>query len=270
MRIAVLITCFNRRVETEHCISNLMKALKNTNLEIDIFITDGGSTDGTVNSIRQNFPRINLIVKENAYWNQGMLSSWTEAEKFEFDGFLLLNDDLHMEDLALDALYKSIHATNNSVIIVGRTISGNNGNTTYGALARETGISKLSFINSDHSRMPPVTMNGNFTYIPKLVHAAIGKLSAKFTHSMGDIDYGLRATKLGFRILELENPVATQEYNFDWAQSTEYLTFGNYKRILFHPKGVPLREWLYFCKSHGGIIWPINFIARYVRRSRKT
>lgn len=264
MRLAVLITCFNRIGQTEKCITNLIQANECCSLELTVFVTDGGSTDGTVEHLQTNYPFIRVLEKKDAYWNQGMINSWAEAEREFFDGFLLLNDDLHMNNRALLSLEKVIHETGNGVLIIGRTISSVDKKSTYGALIRKDGISKLRFTLRNGSDQFAVTMNGNFAYVPRVVYESLGKLSPKFSHSMGDIDYGLRASKHGFGIIELPEPVAIQEFNSDWALKTKYLTVRNFREVLFHPKGIPIKEHYYFCKTHGGYLWPVNFFARYM------
>lgn len=268
MRLAVLITCFNRVDQTDECIKRLMRANEFCDLDLKVFVTDGGSTDGTVEYLLKNHPSIEVSEKQDAYWNQGMINSWSEAEREYFDGFLLLNDDLHMNERALLSLEKAIHETNYGAVVVGRTISSESEKSTYGALVRKNGISKLRFMLSDGSKQIPVTMNGNFAFVPKVVYDVLGKLSPRFSHSMGDIDYGLRASNSGFVIIELPEPVAVQEYNSDWALKTKYVTPQNFKEVLFHQKGIPIKEWFYFCKTHGGYLWPINFFTRYKFRFR--
>ena len=269
MKIAVLITCFNRRVITEACLHAFFAAQENSNLEFDVYLTDGGSSDGTPEIIRQKFPSVSVFEKDNLYWNEGMIHSWGEASANAYEGFLLLNDDLHINLRTLFNLQETIFNCGNSLLIVGRTISAVTGKTTYGALSPVKGLSKLRFSLAFDSGGEPITMNGNFVYVPKSIYDVIGKLSARFRHGMGDIDYGLRARKSGFSITELPTPVGNQEYNYEWSNRNRYLTFRNFRHILMDPKGVPIREWLYFCRVHGGFLWPINFLMRYFFSFRK-
>jgi GT2 family glycosyltransferase len=269
VKIAVLITCFNRRVITEACLYSFFASQKISGLEFDVYLTDGGSTDGTPNTIRQKFPSVIVFEGNDLYWNEGMNHSWNQASNKAYDGFLLLNDDLNMNLRTLINLQEAITNCRNQSLIVGRTISAVNGKTTYGALAPVKGLSKLRFILAFDSATTPVTMNGNFVYVPKPVYDALGTLSTRFRHAMGDIDYGLRASKSGFSIIELHAPVANQEYNYEWSNRNRYLTFRNIRQMLMHPKGVPVREWYFFCRNHGGCLWPVNFFMRYVFSFRK-
>lgn len=269
MKIAVLITCFNRRVITEACLHAFFAAQKYSNFDFDVYLTDGGSSDGTPEIIRRNFPSVFVFEEDDLYWNEGMINSWLQASAHAYDGFLLLNDDLHINLRTLLNLQESISDYGNNLLIVGRTISAIDGKTTYGALAPAKGLSKLRFRLAFDSGVEPITMNGNFVYVPKSIYDVLGKLSPRFRHSMGDIDYGLRARKNGFSIIEIPTPVGNQEYNFEWSNRNRYLTPINFRQILMDPKGIPIREWLYFCRNHGGILWPINFLKRYLFSFRK-
>lgn len=53
-RIAVLFTCFNRIEKTRACIDFVERAAKSADCVIDWFITDGGSSDGTVSALSKH------------------------------------------------------------------------------------------------------------------------------------------------------------------------------------------------------------------------
>ena len=36
-------------------------------------------------------------------------------------------------------------------------------------------------------------------------------------------------------------------------------------REMVGPKGEPLKQHLYFCRKHGGFLWPLWFVARYLK-----
>ena len=77
-----------------------MDALYNANLpdnlEIDVFLVDDGSTDGTYEAIKSMFSDVNLIKGSgNLFWAGGMRLAWETALKnHDFNYFLLLNDDV--------------------------------------------------------------------------------------------------------------------------------------------------------------------------------
>jgi GT2 family glycosyltransferase len=115
MKIAVLLTCFNRKEKTLSCLSSLYNALslyndKNENkIEISVYLTDDGCTDGTGDAIRNNFSDKNINILQgigNLFWAGGMRFAWNEALKKhnEWDFYLLLNDDTDLLDNLFEEL----------------------------------------------------------------------------------------------------------------------------------------------------------------------
>ena len=112
-KIAVLLTCFNRKDKTIACLESLLYTVKNYNdfanekNEISIFLTDDASTDGTAQAAMKVCQGEDIhIVQGNGYlfWAGGMRAAWNEALRHEqtWDFFLLLNDDttLHANAMA--------------------------------------------------------------------------------------------------------------------------------------------------------------------------
>lgn len=59
IKIATIITCFNRKDKTTSCLAHLFEATKNYNIqhsqlpiELAIFLTDDGCTDGTAYAVK--------------------------------------------------------------------------------------------------------------------------------------------------------------------------------------------------------------------------
>jgi GT2 family glycosyltransferase len=204
------------------------------------------------------------------YWNLGMRLAWTQALKMETDFFLWLNDDLVLEPRSIDRLVDLWLARRvekkDRLIIVGRTVSEKTGSTTYGGYLRTSKWSRLRFrrrVDGDLEECD--AMNGNCVLFPRIAAEEVGVNSPFYTHSMGDMDYGLRARRKGYSIIEHPTPVGFQEENIAWANSVSHLGRDNWRYILTSPKGIRLGEWLHFCRQHGGLLWPFNFVIRYVK-----
>lgn len=195
-RIAVLITCHNRREKTLSSLSALFHADLLKNYSLDIFLVDDGSTDGTSIAVQNNFPSVNIIKGDgNLFWNGGMHLSWTTAKnKNDFDFYLWLNDDTIILTDALTNAILSSEEKGNASIICGATMSADF-KCTYSAFRR---ISKHKFekIEPNGKLQKCEVFNGNFVLIPQKVFHQVGNLDSSFTHFLGDFDYGLRASKL--------------------------------------------------------------------------
>ena len=107
-------------------------------------------------------------------------------------------------------------------------------------------------------------MNGNVVLIPHEVTLRIGILDPIFEHGMGDIDYSMRACKLGIKVLIPGCYVGTCEIN-RLSQAVINKSFYEKLRFITSKKGLPLYSWFYMCWRHGGALWPIHFIWGYIK-----
>ena len=117
MKIATILTCFNRKAKTIKCLDSLSKALNQYNnshsniIITDIYLTDDGCTDGTPDAVRESFKVINVYIVQgdgNLYWAGGMRAAWNAALKSRgYDYYLLINDDTFIYNNALTTLFET-------------------------------------------------------------------------------------------------------------------------------------------------------------------
>jgi GT2 family glycosyltransferase len=268
MRIAILMTVFNRILQTNLSLLNLYEQIKVIDaVDFQVFITDGGSNDGTFELISQAYPQAHLYKRQGAYWNKGMWNSWTKALESNFDFYLWLNDDVDLFEgtMAKISTILSEQEIFENMVLVGSTREPNSNFHSYGPLKIKHRYSPLNFEIDNSDGTNSVTFNGNFVLVPRNVVAQIGILDDRFSHSFGDIDYGLRASKCGIQIVNLPFSVGSCPKNREWSN----IQNGNSSKvslsfILQHPKGIPYKEWLLFTKKHGGKLWLLRFFWRYL------
>lgn len=194
--IAVLITCHNRKQKTLECLRYLSEQKNVKVVQIDIFLVDDGSTDGTSDAIKIQFPKVHIIKGDgNLFWNQGMNVAWQEASKLNPDFYLWLNDDTFLFENSLSSLLVTSGKKNNQAIIVGTTKSEVSGLLTYGG-RRES----IDLIEPGADLDECFHFNGNVVLIPKSVFQKVGYLDNTFHHAIGDFDYGLRARKQNVKL----------------------------------------------------------------------
>jgi len=271
LHIAILLTCFNRRAVTLECLKGVFES-DLRGIDFDFFIVDGGSSDGTVKAISERHPDLHIEVHNGLFWNQGMIQAWKLAsrEGFDYDAYLLLNDDVNLRCDAIRELAEIIKFWEGHKLGVGYTVSPSTGLVSYGGLKRKIGMSKIRFeLVSDHDDQI-ITMNGNCVLVPRLIYKSIGILDSRYQHSFGDIDYGLRATKAGFGIALTKSPVANLESNKTLYSGTQKIGLGEIYQTMKNPKGLPIGEWLYFTMQHAGFLWPINFVVKYFKMVFRT
>lgn len=252
--IAVLMTVHNRKVKTLSSLDALYRSfynLQNTSkaYSLSIFLTDDGSTDGTSEEIIKEFPDVHVLrSKGDLFWNRGMINSWKEAAKNDFDFYIWLNDDTMLNENSLNQIFSDYYECKkeNESILVGTTQS-EKGNTTYG------GRINSGLLNPTGFPQKCVKINGNFVLVPQKIFKEIGFLDERFHHGLGDHDYGLRALKKGFSLYTTSSYVGICEahdtLSYCFRPNTSLV-----KRLkhLYSPLGNNPYEYFYFAYRHYG------------------
>ncbi|MEM6801859.1 MAG: glycosyltransferase family 2 protein [Bacteroidota bacterium] len=264
MRIGAVLTCYNRREKTLVCLEKLYQqsAVKSGRVSVEVFLTDDGSTDGTSEAVKEAFPGVHVFQGTGSlYWNGGMNLAFGKALQQNMDYYLWLNDDTFLYEDAIDKLLDthedmSKRSEPNSIIL-GGTVDPNTKEFSYGGfkrLSRWT-LKMEAVIPGDHPKR--CTSNtGNCVLIPKSVSDKVGNIEPFYTHRWGDPDYGLRAGKLGCSIWLAPGYVAECESNPTaerWASPS--LSFAERIKDFHSIKGYIKKDWYFFVKRHGGILW---------------
>jgi GT2 family glycosyltransferase len=102
--------------------------------------------------------------------------------------------------------------------------------------------------------------------IPRQIADAVGNIDQGFAHSMGDIDYGLRARKLGFSIVAMPGYAGTCDRNSmdNTHYDTELGRMDRWKKITSN-KELPMKSWYILSKRHTGLLWPIYWACPYIK-----
>jgi GT2 family glycosyltransferase len=182
----------------------------NKEYELDVFLVDDGSTDGTADEVSSAFPQINIIQGNGQlYWNRGMYQAWQIAAKTKnYDFYFWLNDDAELFSNAISELLECFNLAGTKSIICGATCSKLNNKFTYGGstLAGDPIIPNGQMQKCD-------IMHGNCVLINSAVFSDVGFIDPLFIHSIGDFDYGFRAIKKGFKIFTTRCFIAYCERN---------------------------------------------------------
>lgn len=270
-RIAVLLTCHNRRQLTLECLEALFRQKMPETASIEVFLVDDGSTDATGDAVKQQFPSVNVIYGSGKlYWCGGMRLAWNVAMQQDFDFYLWLNDDTILFADALTIFLEAVNTVSETSkyngIVVGSTCHKDTGARTYGGGVQ---VKEKSFnfwpVVPSGSLEPCDTFNGNCVLVSRGAFRELGNLCQEYTHAIGDTDYGLRAKEKKIPMWVAPAYIGTCSNNAtdSWMNNTLPLR----KRIenLHNPKGLPPKEWIFFCRRHAGWKWPCNVIKVYIR-----
>lgn len=254
--IAVLITVHNRRETTLQCLRNLY-ANQLPEIELEVFLVDDGSVDGTKEAISRHFPNVHIILGTgDLFWNRGMLLSWNEAAKSSHDFYLWLNDDTILFENAIQIMMESYGKVSKDSIIVGCTCSANNPSVvTYG------GFNK-TIMMPNGALQETTIINGNFVLIPDAVYKKIGGMDPFFRHSFGDREYGIRAHQNGIHLYITPTFIGTCERHSSSKRCFDP-AFGLMERLRFFysPLGNPPAELYHMYKKERGIGYAIKIVC---------
>jgi len=250
-KIAVLVTSYNRKLKTLRCIENLFRIKK----DIDIYLVDDYSTDGTGDAISKQFPKVNLIKGSgNLFWNRGMHLAWEKATQKKYDFFLWLNDDVILYENCFTELLDCSKLASNKAIISGIIESQDKTNILYG------GTDKQGNLLEPNGNMQKITnMNGNVVLVPKSVFEVLGNLDATFHHDLGDVDYGLRAQEKGIPVYTTRVSIASGEKNNFCRVRLWNSTLLKRFQTLYSPLGSPPSINFYFRRKHFGFFNAMNY-----------
>ena len=209
--IAVLITSHNRKDKTLHCLEALyLQQGIHDDFNMDVFLVDDASEDGTAVEVKSRYPDVNLISGDgNLFWNRGMYLAWEKAkETNEYDYYLWLNDDTFLFKNAIIILLKDAKASNYISAICGAAFSLKHQTMSYGGFSKDDKI-----LTPDGSSQEAYIFNGNCVLIPKYVFNIVGMLDKRYPHAIGDYDYALRIREQNLKSYASSEFIGTCERN---------------------------------------------------------
>lgn len=271
-KIAVLLTCYNRRGKTLSCLKALFKCLLPEGYEISVFLIDDGSTDDTGQAVLDEFPMVNVSTDNGSlFWAGGMRLAWQKAiaSNKDFNYYLLLNDDtILLEDAFLNISSDFKQINNPESILVGSTYSAETNMLTYGGrkLLKPNNPASDWIIPNELNPQKCDLGNANIMLVSSLAVEKIGILSDKYTHGIADYDYSRKAAANGVAIFVASKYLGfcENEHGNNWLPRNSSLN----ERIkyLYSVKGLAYKEYLFYISSH----FPSYVLAAKVKLWLKT
>jgi len=266
--------CHNRREHTLSCLRALGQQTAHDKLAMEVFLLDDGSSDGTFDAVRHEFPDVHITQGDGSlFWNRGMYESFAAAIQKGFNYYLWLNDDSHLYENALEVLLDThAHLENHGYecAIIGSAMQDPvSGLFTYGGVKRYRscwGRVKLERIEPGKDAIQLDASNGNCVLIPSSVAEKVGNLDPIYTHRWGDHDYCFRALEHGCTVWLAPGYLGTCKANpVEGTWEDVDLPLMERFRKLNSPRGFQFRDYAIYIKRHRGPWWPAHLIWPYVK-----
>lgn len=272
MDVAVIITSYNRKEKTLACIRRLFE-YRHPEIRLTIFLTDDGSTDGTMDAVSELYPEVVISQGDGSlYYSRGTNLSWKRALEYgDFDGFLLHNDDTEILPNLWDEIMEADSFCRDKFgkagIYAGPTMSRDGSHNTYGAsrnISRWRKVFKLIPPNGQFQECE--IANGNVTYISREIVDSLGIFYPEFVHGYGEYDYILTAHKKGIPVLLMRSYVG--KCDNDHERLREILSKKNLKQriqYLYSPTGFRFKDGMLFQSRHCPHYVPVMFLSYWAK-----
>lgn len=263
-KIVVLLTCYNRKQKT----INAINSLENNNEKIDFsfIVVDDNSSDGTTEALKEIDNVTVISGNGKLFYSGGMRLAMQEIVSRDnvFDYVLLINDDVDFYEGAIEYLAKK----QNDNIWIGPTCDSR-GQLSYGGILKKSKFrpkyekvkaEKENGLNCD-------TFNANCVLIPWVCFVRLGIINEKYSHSLGDFDYGFEAGRKGIRLKVSNQFVGECENNsIEGTWNDKSLNRKQRLKLKESPKGLPRKEWFFYLKRNYNFLTAVIYsILPYIR-----
>jgi len=209
-KIAAIIPTFNRR-ESLKCLLDCLMNQKMNDFQLLIIVVVDGSTDGTMEMIKSDFPNVYVVHGDGSWWyTKSMNEGFKLAVKLNVHFTLTLNDDLMIEEDFVANIFTSYQLTNKPCLVGSITLTNDKPPRIY-----SSGIKKYNKILDKAMPYFPflstptngsltgthktIGLPGRGTLIPIETVQNLSFFDSNFKQYHSDADFSLRADKKGIQ-----------------------------------------------------------------------
>ena len=245
-KVELVIPVYNRRETTLQALRSLRR-INDANLEVHIIIVDDGSTDGTSQAIRRDFPAVQIVEGDGTlHYAAGTNRGISAALARHPDYIVTMNDDAIYHDEFLQRLIVAAEANPRS--IVGSLLLLWNEphrvfqidfkwQTLVGGWQQSENSTAFDY---PKNAFEVEGMAGNCVLFPAEAIRECGLMDeAKFPHGWGDMQYVVRMKKMGWRLLVEPRSLVWCEPNTN-PKPLHQLGLREVARVLFRNRRHPL------------------------------
>ncbi|MDP4289951.1 MAG: glycosyltransferase family 2 protein [Bacteroidota bacterium] len=271
-KIAILLTCHNRKEKTLTCLTSIYNCYIPAGYTFDIFLVDDGSTDGTANAVKDEFPFVKIIEGSGSlFWAGGMRLAWLEAINEGYNAYLLINDDVVLFDNALQLIIEThqyaLKQFRIGGVYVSTTIDKETNTISYGGSIMRKSIlgNRSKMVVPSDTPINCNLANANILFVNANVVEKIGVFDLKFKQSFADFDYSFTAFKNNLPVLVCPGigGYCNNDHANNWSSAKSNLR----KRIayLYSPKGLEYKEYMYYIRKHFPMSLPYYYMMVWLK-----
>jgi GT2 family glycosyltransferase len=231
MKLSVIIVNYNTVKLTQDCLRSVFAS--KTNFDFEVFVSDNGSTDGSVGMIKSKFPQVKLIEnKANLGFSKGNNVAIKQAQG---EYVLLLNSDTTIEPDALQVSVARMDADPRIGALGGKVLLPNGEldkaarrkfPNPANAFLRLFGLSKFSDYNITapiDQEMEIDAVMGAYMMVRKEAIDKVGMLDEEYFMYGEDLDWCWEIKHAGYKILYYPAAVITH-YKYGSSQMIPFRT----------------------------------------------
>jgi GT2 family glycosyltransferase len=214
MKISAIIVNWNGKEETLACIASL---LKQDSADLEIIVSDNGSTDGSIEQIQETYPSVILIQNdENLGFGTAVNRGFQVATG---EGLLFLNNDLVLETDCVSQLIQVLESDVAIGAVVPKILYTQEPDkiNSFGVLINYTGIAYPHLLgqNTRQAEQAIETACGGIFLFRKSLYEAIGGFDEDLFLYHEDHDLSWRIRLAGWKLIVTPNARMHHLYKFN-------------------------------------------------------
>jgi GT2 family glycosyltransferase len=240
--IHIVIPVFNRKKYTRECLLSLRAQ---SNQSFKVIIVDDGSTDGTEDMLRSEFPEVTVLKGDGGlFWTAGVNMGIRHALQNGADLIMTMNNDVVVDNKMIEQMYRW-HKAKPQALLGALELDAFTNKPIFGGERLNWKLNKIEQVldvlpESEQKGLHAVThLPGRSLLIPKAVFEKIGLFDQeRFPHYIADYDYTHTARRAGFELfVNYDARILTYPEESGERQLRSSKSFKNYYKHLFDIKG---------------------------------
>ena len=240
--IYIVIPVFNRKNFTRECLLSLQRG---SNQNYKVIVVDDGSTDGTADMLREEFPEVEVLFGDgNLFWTASVNMGIKHALQAGADYVMTLNNDLEVAEDYIENTYKWMAEKPNAILGALEMDAGTR-EPAFGGEIVDFKLNKVRYLLQELPKEQQVGLHavsqlpGRGLLIPRAVFEKIGLLDQeRFPHYVADYDFTHTALRNGFELyVNYDAKLYTYPEESGERQNRQSKSLQNFYKHLFDIKG---------------------------------